>query len=382
VRLKKNSTNDACLVAYITTYKKDSLTNALDLCAFVKQKLPRQMVPSSFIQLERMPLSQNGKVDRLALDKADGQLLKSDKPFKEPSSSLEQNIMSTWLKVLNQSEVSIDDDFFDDLGGDSLSALLFIESFAKSQQKEIDIRLLYESSTVAKLAVRLSDAILAQDLSVKLEHAKNQISDDFKQVLLAQRSYIKTWKGARISEDSLLFMLNSNGTKPPLFWCFQGYHEFSQLAKHLGEDQPLVGMRSGHLIMEYTQANVEAIALTYVSEMVNILPVADFLVGGNCQGGRIAQAIAICLKGLGRPVKKLIMMEQSIFEVYNGTLALIFGESSKYNPYLEHTNPQEFLNDYYDNFTIDLTSGGHGEFFSDVNITSLSNLIHLKINEA
>ncbi|WP_457798153.1 thioesterase domain-containing protein [Methylocystis sp. S23] len=158
-------------------------------------------------------------------------------------------------------------------------------------------------------------------------------------VLEKQQAYLTTWTGFRSSPESLIVTLNQMGSRKGLFWCLQGYRELTQLAEHLGSDQPIHGMRSGYLVMDYTEENVCAIASHYASEMIALQPSGSFLIGGNCQGGVIAYAIALRLRELGREVSLLFLMEQGSFAYYEGRVALIFGRDSHFNPYAPGADP-------------------------------------------
>jgi len=88
----------------------------------------------------------------------------------------------------------------------------------------------------------------------------------------------------------------------PIFWVLQDHVEASQLAKYLGSDQPLYAMRSCVGIIkakDYTAEVLETICNRYLWEML-ALPVGPTLVlGGTCQGGILALAMARRLKQIG-----------------------------------------------------------------------------------
>jgi hypothetical protein len=177
-----------------------------------------------------------------------------------------------------------------------------------------------------------------------------------------------------------LFTHNPAGRRRGLFWCLQGYRELAQLSAHLGPDQPVHGMRSGHLVMEYTDHAVDALASHYAVEMTAVQPQGPFLVGGNCQGALIARAVALRLMGLGRAVDLLVLMEESSFKEYDGRVALLFGRESRLNPYRSGADPEAvFRRAYPAGFTVDFIAGGHGEFFDAPNIASLAQVLKDRI---
>ena len=112
--------------------------------------------------------------------------------------------------------------------------------------------------------------------------------------------------------------LNPSGTKPPIFWCLQTNWELRQLARYLGSDQPVYGMRSGYLVMHYSEANTAALAKRYIEEIFQISESGPFLIAGNCQGGIVAVEIARQLQKAGRQVRLLILLDAVFPELLNG----------------------------------------------------------------
>jgi hypothetical protein len=66
----------------------------------------------------------------------------------------------------------------------------------------------------------------------------------------------------------------------------------------------------------------------YANEMGLLQPVGAFIIGGNCQGAIIAEAVARALRASGRTVELLLLMEHRDFKPYEGRVALIFGRDS------------------------------------------------------
>ena len=96
------------------------------LPSFLEHKLPDYMIPSAFVPLNRLPLTQNGKVDRAALpslqqsrQKKPRRQLGSRQPGSEREQALVDMLGASCFKV---DDIGPDDNFFD-LGGDSILAL-------------------------------------------------------------------------------------------------------------------------------------------------------------------------------------------------------------------------------------------------------------------
>ncbi|KAF6560527.1 hypothetical protein G9G64_26970, partial [Paenibacillus sp. EKM207P] len=85
------------------------------------RELPGYMVPSYFVQLEQLPQTPNGKIDRKALPAPEGSL-QTGVDYAEPRTVQERALVAVWQSVLGLQTVGILDNFFD-LGGDSIKAI-------------------------------------------------------------------------------------------------------------------------------------------------------------------------------------------------------------------------------------------------------------------
>jgi len=171
----------------------------------------------------------------------------------------------------------------------------------------------------------------------------------------------------------LLFGHNLNGTKPPLFWCLQGYRELSQLAKYMGEEQPVYGMRSLHLVIEYTEENLKALAAYYVNEILRVQPDGAYLIGGNCQGGILSLQIANQLLEKGKKVSLLCLYEVPRLTSFKHPVLLLVGKESHVNPYHRYLSPEiGFQKLYPGGFKVEQIPVAHGQFANEpyIQITS------------
>jgi aryl carrier-like protein len=85
----------------------------------LQAKLPAHMIPSTFVVLDQMPLTPNGKVDRRALPQPDRRRPALPQTFVTARSPIEKVIAAVWQELLGVEKVGVDDNFFD-LGGHSL----------------------------------------------------------------------------------------------------------------------------------------------------------------------------------------------------------------------------------------------------------------------
>nr|WP_256703699.1 non-ribosomal peptide synthetase [Paenibacillus peoriae] len=118
------------------------------------RELPSYMVPSYFVQLEQMPLSPNGKIDRKALPAPAGSL-QTGADYAEPRTAQERALVAVWQSVLGLQTVGILDNFFD-LGGDSIKAIQ-IASRAFQAGYKLDMKDLFQYPTVATLAPHMHE---------------------------------------------------------------------------------------------------------------------------------------------------------------------------------------------------------------------------------
>jgi amino acid adenylation domain-containing protein len=150
----KNDDSDERLVAYIVGVRGDEGTTVGELRTFMKQKVPEFMVPSNFVLMDALPLTANGKVDRKALPKPD--VAKSlAESYVAPRTDIERDMADIWAKILKIERVGIHDNFFE-LGGHSLLAAQLLSRIRQQFAVEIQLRLLFEASTVAELADRIT----------------------------------------------------------------------------------------------------------------------------------------------------------------------------------------------------------------------------------
>ncbi len=133
--------------------KPESITD--ELRDFLQQKLPDYMVPSAYVLLNALPLTANGKVNRLALPAPESLYPQKSEPSVMPKTELEQLIAGVWQQMLQQELVGIHDNFFE-LGGNSL---LMVKTQLKLQEilgQEIPIIELFNSPTIHSFAKYLS----------------------------------------------------------------------------------------------------------------------------------------------------------------------------------------------------------------------------------
>ncbi|WP_280253133.1 non-ribosomal peptide synthetase [Nocardia abscessus] len=114
--------------------------------------LPRYMVPSRLIRVDRIPLTRNGKLDRRALA-AQLVLGHGAEPFAgggEPRTEVETRLARVWRTVLGVESIGVHDNFFTH-GGDSILALA-VRTAAERAGLYFDVDAFYQAPTIAELA--------------------------------------------------------------------------------------------------------------------------------------------------------------------------------------------------------------------------------------
>ncbi|MBY6410481.1 amino acid adenylation domain-containing protein [Rhodococcus sp. BP-252] len=117
-------------------------------------ELPSYMVPAAFVVLDALPTNAAGKLDRAKLPEPELQV----RAFRAPSTPVEEIIASVFGDVLGVERVGADDDFFA-LGGNSLIATQVVSRLGAALDTTVPVRLLFEVSTVASLAVRIESEV-------------------------------------------------------------------------------------------------------------------------------------------------------------------------------------------------------------------------------
>jgi amino acid adenylation domain-containing protein len=142
------------IVAYIVPKNKE--TNLGGYREFLQEKLPDYMIPSIFLQLEKIPLTVNGKVNLKALPTPD--FTRQCDKITSPRNPIEELLVNLWKQLLGIEKIGIHDNFFN-LGGHSLLATQMMSRLQKTFKFEIPLRTLFESPTIAQFAPQIETAL-------------------------------------------------------------------------------------------------------------------------------------------------------------------------------------------------------------------------------
>jgi amino acid adenylation domain-containing protein len=162
---REDREGDKRLVAYLVAEGVIGAEAADILRSVLEAKLPDYMVPSAFVFLPELPLTDNGKIDRkallrlsppsVALSATTGQPQKE--PGNLPSNEIERIIGAAWQDALGIPSVGMNDNFFD-LGAHSLTVAEVQVKLQEALGREISLVDLFQFSTVSALAKHLAGA--------------------------------------------------------------------------------------------------------------------------------------------------------------------------------------------------------------------------------
>ncbi|HET8646862.1 MAG TPA: AMP-binding protein, partial [Vicinamibacteria bacterium] len=120
-----------------------------DLRRHLESRLPSYMVPALWVELESLPLTAHGKVDRRALPDPQEGRLELGGSYVAPCTVEEEVLSQVWSQVLGVERVGVEDNFFA-LGGDSIRSIQ-VRSLARQRGVEISLQDLFDRPTIAGL---------------------------------------------------------------------------------------------------------------------------------------------------------------------------------------------------------------------------------------
>lgn len=147
----RSNGSEEYLAGYFTAEKEIDI--AL-LTEHLKSKLTYYMVPGALLQLEKMPLTVNGKIDKKQLPEI--QYLAEEREYVEPSTPLEKALCDKFEEILSLEQVGATDNFFE-IGGTSLSATKIV-MYAMTEGYPVVYKDIFANPTPAQLAKFISES--------------------------------------------------------------------------------------------------------------------------------------------------------------------------------------------------------------------------------
>lgn len=265
------------LVAFVVA--KQSPAPAPDTWrVFLESKVPDHLVPSLFVALDALPLTPNGKIDTQALPATDGSRPDLQGRYLAPRDDTEAKLAAIWSEVLGVKPVGVQDRFFD-LGGHSLLAVRLVAQIEKAFGRKLPVAAVFQHRTIEQLSGLLRS------------------------------------NESRYSPVTSIVEIQGHGMRAPLYLVhgvgggmFWGY---SNLARHLGTEQPVYAFKSRGLDGLPEWATIEEMAANYVADLRTHQPRGPYRLGGYCFGGVVAYEMARQLDALGEKVGMLALMNCS-----------------------------------------------------------------------
>jgi len=143
---RTNKDGNKYLCAYYTSDEDIPGTAFRD---YLSKDLPDYMIPSYFIKVPGIPLTNNGKIDRSALPEPENKIPSGGK-YDEPATEMEKIISEVWKQVLGVEKIGVNDNFFE-LGGDSINAIRVVSKLG-SLGYDVSVKDVMTSQTICLLS--------------------------------------------------------------------------------------------------------------------------------------------------------------------------------------------------------------------------------------
>jgi thioesterase domain-containing protein/acyl carrier protein len=271
---KADETGDKYLCAYIVS---DQGGMEVELNNYLSYYMPNYMIPSYFVQLEKIPLTPNGKIDRKALPAPFGLELKADEHDAAPRNAIEEKLLEIWSGILGH-HVGTNNNFFK-TGGHSLKATIVMSRIYREFSVRVPVIEMFKKPTIRQLAEYIKSA---------------------------------TKEITPIKDDRMVLLKKKTANAGHFFFIHDGTGEvegYIELCNHLTTPFNCWGIRAPK-IENYTPQNlsIQEAAQRYIPKIKSLQPHGPYYIAGWSIGGTIAFEM----------VRQLELQEEKI-----GFLALI-----------------------------------------------------------
>ncbi|WP_238367506.1 AMP-binding protein [Mesobacterium pallidum] len=271
--------------------------------------------------LEALPRLGSGKINKRGLVTA----LAGDTAA--PRTGTAAVVAETWQSVLKAPPPADDEDFFD-AGGDSLSAMEFLSNLRDRLGRPIPDNLLFEAPRFGAFVARLDDSA----------GAAPEEEDPLVRYI---REVSVGWPGQRVGPRKLVLGLGTVGTRPPLFFCSQGF--VKALRSLVEPDRPYYALRSAWGYEERSPEETERLAAIYAQDMMAIQPEGPLHIGGFCEGGKVMRMAARHIEAAGREIALFVSIDHWFPEPSRYPVLHFGTEARRYSPYSSYMHPEYAL---------------------------------------
>ena len=159
---RQGASGSVDIVAY--TVARGAL-NLSETRTWLSKYLPEYMIPAHFVQLEKMPMTPSGKVDRKALPHILTTDLGSGETYVAPRNATERRLADIWEEILGKDRVGVKDNFFD-LGGHSLKATRLVGQINREFGVKIELKDLFSWTVLEDQGKLIDDASIASYVAI------------------------------------------------------------------------------------------------------------------------------------------------------------------------------------------------------------------------
>jgi acyl carrier protein len=154
VVVREEVEGDQRLVAYIVA-ESDTQVRVDEIRGYLRRRIPEYMMPQAYVEMARMPVTGNGKVDRGRLPEVGRERPELEEEYVGPRSEMEEVVAGVWREVLGVERVGMRDNFFD-VGGHSLLMVEVKERLGKEVGREVKLIELFQYPTIDSLVEHLN----------------------------------------------------------------------------------------------------------------------------------------------------------------------------------------------------------------------------------
>lgn len=167
---KEDNTGNKRLIGYVVP---GSNYDKAGMIAWLKSKLPEYMIPAIWMELDELPLTANGKVNKKTLPYPGISELATTE-YVAPKNEMEAGLANIWQELLQVEKIGVNDDFFE-LGGHSLLAMRLVSVIRKAYALDIPIKTIFNYTTIATLAKQLQSAGSVKEIPDVTVHVRPEL---------------------------------------------------------------------------------------------------------------------------------------------------------------------------------------------------------------
>jgi thioesterase domain-containing protein len=277
VLTQEDATNGQRLIAFVASQEGESLR--LDvLRRFLRERLPRPMIPARFQRVDSLPRTVSGKVERQSLTDFVPDEAETSEGHVRPRDDLEEQLAAIWEELLQVRPIGITDDFFD-LGGHSLLVVRLVAQIEVRFGRTLVLSDLLKGATIEELAATLREPVRTRQGSGPVHLGGSETGQPL--------ALVHPIGGGVLCYRDLAH-------------CLDGKHAVIglQAAGHEGDAQPetdLVNMASRHL---------ETLRAAHIEE--------PYVLGGWSMGGVVAFEMARQLVEAGHTAPLVCLVDSSV----------------------------------------------------------------------